>query len=180
MRCILGCSLWSLGHHGWRTMFSSFRVNLEATFQLTCQLITDDLAAVIIFEHSFYIFDKRHYLKEEQKSAPSFHVALEQYIGSPCAAAVREGVSAVVEAYEGAVATATRAYEEAVRTGVHAYQGKSSTWMAKLPFEPFKRMAQEAFERSKAKEKASLCSQAKAELTKTILEITLNNRLSRP
>ncbi|KAG1869348.1 hypothetical protein DFJ58DRAFT_60754 [Suillus subalutaceus] len=125
-------------------------------------------AVVIIFEHSFYVFDKRRYLQDKQESVPSFYAALEQYIASPHAAVVREGVSAAVQAYEEAVTTATHAYEEAVRT--------LPTWKAKLPFERFKRKAARPHE----KEKESLCSQAKAELTNTILEITLNHRLPRP
>ncbi|KAG2361099.1 hypothetical protein BDR07DRAFT_1610368 [Suillus spraguei] len=168
-------------------------------------------AAVIIFEHSFYIFDKRRNTQDKQKSDPSFFVALEQYIASPHAVAVREGVSAAVLAYEEAVTTAARAYEEAVTTAARAYeeavstytyQGRLPAWMAKLQFERFQRKAKEdfersrkrekesfersrkrekeSFERSREKEKASLCSRAKADLTKTILEITLNHRLSRP
>ncbi|KAG2052572.1 hypothetical protein BDR06DRAFT_997559 [Suillus hirtellus] len=60
----------------------------------------------------------------------------------------------------------------------------SPAWIAKLPFEPFKRKAVErsqeakqSFERSKQEEKESSRSRAKAELIKTILEITLNHRL---
>ncbi|KAG2052575.1 hypothetical protein BDR06DRAFT_957630 [Suillus hirtellus] len=141
-------------------------------------------ALVIVFEHSFYIFDKR---RHQRQSIPSLYVALEQYMASQHAAAVREGVSAAVQAYEEAVATAAHAYEEAVKAFVYTYQGKSPAWIAKLPFEPFKRKAVErsqeakqSFERSKQEEKESLCSQAKAQLMKTILEITLNHRLPRP
>ncbi|KAG2030121.1 hypothetical protein BDR03DRAFT_975028, partial [Suillus americanus] len=121
----------------------------------------DHLAVVVIFEHSFYIFDKRRHLQDQQESVPSFYVALEQYVASPHAAAVREAVGAAVQTYEEAVTTATHAYEEAVRT--------LPTWKAKLPFGRSKARSQ--------KEKQSLCSQAKAELIKTILEITLNHRL---
>jgi hypothetical protein len=78
-------------------------------------LIIDNLAAVIIFEHSFYIYDKRRHLQDQQESAPSFNVALEQYIASPHAAVIRE----------------------AVRVAVHTYQQTSSTWKAKLPFGHF-------------------------------------------
>ncbi|KAG1854485.1 hypothetical protein DFJ58DRAFT_788256 [Suillus subalutaceus] len=129
-------------------------------------------AVVIIFEHSFYISDKRCYLQDKQESIHSFRVALEQYIASPHAAVVREGVSPAVQAYEAAVTTAALAYEEAMRT--------LPVWIAKLPLERFKRKAKEAFERPHEKEKESLCSQARAELTKNILEITLNHRLPRP
>ncbi|KAG2118713.1 uncharacterized protein F5147DRAFT_647866 [Suillus discolor] len=150
-------------------------------------LIIDHLAVVIIFKHSFYIFDKRCYLQDKE-SDPSFHVALEQYMASLHAAAVRKGVSPAIQAYEEAVATATYAYEEAVRTVVYPYQGNLPAWMAKLLFEPFKRKAKEAFEHSQAKakedfqcsqakEKKSLCSQAKAESIEAVLEIALNHRL---
>ncbi|KAG2086378.1 uncharacterized protein F5147DRAFT_781641 [Suillus discolor] len=162
-------------------------------------LIIDHLAVVIIFEHSFYIFDKWRYLHHQQGSVPSFYVALKQYLASVHADAVREAASAAAQAYEEAVATAaqayeeamataTHAYEEAVRTAVYPYQRNLPAWMAKLPFKPLKRKAKEAFERSQAKEREafkysqvkkreSLCSQAKAELIKIILEITLNHRL---
>ncbi|KAG1838618.1 hypothetical protein C8R48DRAFT_104104 [Suillus tomentosus] len=145
-------------------------------------------ALVIVFEHSFYIFDKRPHFRPQ--SVPSFYVALEQYMASQHAAAVREGVSAAVQAYEEAVATASHAYEEAVKAFVYTYQGKSPAWMAKLPFEPFKRRAKEAiersqeakqsFERSKQEEKEFSCSRAKAELIKAVLDITLNHRLPGP
>ncbi|KAG1869331.1 hypothetical protein DFJ58DRAFT_742433 [Suillus subalutaceus] len=97
-------------------------------------------AVVIIFEHSFYIFDKRRHLQDQQESVPSFHVALEQYIVSPHATAVREAVS----------------------TAVQAYQGSILAWMAVLLFG------------------RSHNEKAKAELTKTILEITLNHCLPKP
>jgi hypothetical protein len=117
-------------------------------------------AVAIIFECSFYIFDKRRYLQNQQKSAPSFYVALDQYMASPHAASVREAVSIAVQAYEAAVRTLP-------------------TWRAKLPFERFKKKVKEGSERSK-EEIESLCSQAKAELIKTVLETTLNLRLARP
>ncbi|KAG2345523.1 hypothetical protein BDR05DRAFT_960433 [Suillus weaverae] len=137
-------------------------------------------AAVIIFEHSFYIFDKRRYVQDQQESLPSFYVALKQFIASPHATTVREGVSAAIQAYEEAVATAAHAYEEAVRTAVYTYQGNLPAWMAKLQSERFQRKAKQTFERSQEKEKEYLCSQAKEELIKTILGITLNHRLPRP
>jgi hypothetical protein len=108
-------------------------------------LIINHLAVVIIFEHSFYIFDKRRYLQDQQEFVPSFYVALEQYILSPHATAVREAVSLAVQAYQ-----------EAMNISV---QGKILAWMAKL-----------LFERSQEEK-------AKAELTKTILEISLIHRL---
>jgi len=108
-------------------------------------LIINHLAVVIIFEHSFYIFDKRRYLQDQQEFVPSFYVALEQYIPSPHATAVREAVSLAVQAYQ-----------EAMKISV---QGKIIAWMAKL-----------LFERSQEEK-------AKAELTKTILEISLIHRL---
>ncbi|KAG2137877.1 uncharacterized protein EDB93DRAFT_755102 [Suillus bovinus] len=140
-------------------------------------LIVDHLAVVIIFEHSFYIYDKRRYLQDQQKSDPSYYLALEQYMASPHAAAVKEGVSAAVQAYEEAVTAASHAYEEATRTAVYPYEGNLPTWMTKLPFKPFKRKAKEAFEGSREEEKRILSSQAKAELSKNILAITLNHRM---
>ncbi|KAG1844576.1 hypothetical protein C8R48DRAFT_780227 [Suillus tomentosus] len=162
-------------------------------------------AAVIIFEHSFYVFDRRRYLQDKQSCDPSFYVGLEQYIASPHAAAVTEAVSAAVQAYqetvatasrtyEDAVATASRAYEEAVRTAVYPYEGNSPAWTAKLPFKPLKRRAKAAkaaFERSKEEEKESVersekneketsCYRAKKELIKAVVRITLNHRLPRP
>ncbi|KAG1734541.1 hypothetical protein EDD22DRAFT_973686 [Suillus occidentalis] len=130
-------------------------------------LIIDDLAAVITFEHSFYIHDKRRHLQDQQESTPSFLVALEQYIASSHAGTVREVVS-----------ISTQAYQEAVTAAVYTYQGNLPAWVAKI--EPFKRMAKYFFEGSQRKEKEFLCSQAKAEFIKTILEITLNHRLPRP
>ncbi|KAG1896178.1 uncharacterized protein F5891DRAFT_610662 [Suillus fuscotomentosus] len=72
-------------------------------------------AAVIIFEHSFYIFEKRPYLQDRQNSDPSFYVALEQYMPSPHASAVREGVS----------------------VAVHTFQERSSPWKVKPLFGRF-------------------------------------------
>jgi hypothetical protein len=193
-------------------------------------LMIDHLAAVIIFEHSFYIHNKRRDLQDQQGSVPSFYVALEQYMASPHAAAVRKAVRAAVQAYEAAatpaahayeeaVTTASRVYEEAVATAAHAYEEAVRTlptWWAKLPFKHLKKKkkealehfmeerertvekAREALERSKEKarealerskeqepetsecskkEKEALCSQAKSELIKTILEISLNHCL---
>ncbi|KAG2046270.1 hypothetical protein BDR06DRAFT_195612 [Suillus hirtellus] len=143
-------------------------------------LIIDHLAAVIMFEHSFYVFDRRRYLQDKQTYDPSFYVGLEQYIASPHAAAVTEAVSAAVQAYQETVATASRAYEEVVRTAVYPYEGNSPAWTAKLPFSPLKRKAKAAFERSKAEEKESSCYRAKEELIKAVVRITLNHRLPRP
>ncbi|KAG2348292.1 hypothetical protein BDR05DRAFT_956869, partial [Suillus weaverae] len=78
-------------------------------------------AVVLIFEHSFFIFDKWRYVRDQQVSDPSFYAALEQYTASPHAVAVREGVSAAVQAYE-----------EAMKTAV--YQGSLPAWIVKLQF----------------------------------------------
>jgi predicted ribosome quality control (RQC) complex YloA/Tae2 family protein len=179
-------------------------------------------AASIVFEHSFYIFDKSRHLQDQQKSVPSFYVALEEYMESPHAAAVRKAVSAAVQvyeaavtpaahAYEEAVTTASRAYEEAVTTAAYTYEEAmrtSHTWTTKLPFKRMKKKAKEALERSmeerersmenarealerskekarealerSEKEKEALRSKAKTELIKTVLEISLDNRLPRP
>jgi len=133
-------------------------------------LMIDHLAAVIVFEHSFYIFDKSSHLQDQQKSVPSFYVALEEYMESPHAAAVREAVSAAVQAYEAAVTpaahayeeavtTASRAYEEAVTTAAHTYDEAmrtSRTWMTKLPFKRMKKKAKEALERSMEERERSM------------------------
>ncbi|KAG1778000.1 hypothetical protein EV702DRAFT_206806 [Suillus placidus] len=180
-------SRFSIFHHDFYQLYGSNRE--EMRFRLLSvapgsspleNIVQLSSAAVIIFEHSFYIFDKQRYLQDKQKPVPSFHVALEQYIVSPHVVAVREGVSAAVQAYEEAVTTAAHAYEEAVRTAVYTYQGNLPAWMAKLQSERFQRKAKQTFERSQEKEKKSLYSQAKAELIKTILDITLNHRLPRP
>ncbi|KAG1782695.1 hypothetical protein EV702DRAFT_1192364 [Suillus placidus] len=120
-------------------------------------LIIDHLAAVIIFEHSFFIFDKRRYLRDEQESVPSFIVALERYVASPHAVAARASVSAAVQAYE-----------EAMKTAVYTHKESLPAWMEKL-----------RFKRSREK-KESQAKAAKAELIETLFEITLNHRLSRP
>ncbi|KAG1898889.1 uncharacterized protein F5891DRAFT_442560 [Suillus fuscotomentosus] len=71
-------------------------------------LMINRLAAVIIFEHSSYIFNKQRYLEDKQESDTSFHAALEQYVSSPHAGAVMKGVSDTVHAYEKAVATSAK------------------------------------------------------------------------
>ncbi|KAG2135096.1 hypothetical protein DEU56DRAFT_913467 [Suillus clintonianus] len=118
-------------------------------------LIIDHVAAVIVFEHSFYIFDKQRYLQDQQQSLPYITDALEQYVVSPHAAAVREAGSAAVRKYQEAVSTVEK---------------KPSTWKAKLPFERSRRKAQQSFG----------LSEIKAELMKTVLGITLQYRLPRP
>ncbi|KAG2352844.1 hypothetical protein BDR07DRAFT_1435922, partial [Suillus spraguei] len=67
-------------------------------------LIIDHLASAIIFEHSFYIFDKRHHL-EEQESVSPVDIALKQHIGSPHAVTAREAVSVAVHAYQEVIKT---------------------------------------------------------------------------
>ncbi|KAG1785301.1 uncharacterized protein HD556DRAFT_1531647 [Suillus plorans] len=72
-------------------------------------------AAVIIFEHSFYIFYKRRYFR----STHPVRVTLQRYMTSPHSAAVREAVS----------------------TAIRAYEGNPSIWKALLPFERSQRKA---------------------------------------
>jgi hypothetical protein len=138
-------------------------------------LIIDHLAAVIIFEHSFYIYDKRRHLRNQRNFAPTFKAALELYMASPLAGTAKEAVSNATQAYQGAVTAAAHAYEEAVSAAVYTHQGNLPAWMAK--FEPFKRKGKQSFEHSQRMEKESSCSQAKAEFIRTIFEITLNHRL---
>ncbi|KAG1837427.1 hypothetical protein DFJ58DRAFT_749490 [Suillus subalutaceus] len=53
-------------------------------------------AAVIIFENVFYLLDQQ----EERKSAHPVRVALQQYMASPNAAAVRIALNSAVHTYE--------------------------------------------------------------------------------
>ncbi|KAG2125462.1 hypothetical protein DEU56DRAFT_961890 [Suillus clintonianus] len=143
----------------WRLGYSLCSSPLETIVQLSSGefsgniamnlLIIDHLAAVVIFEHSFYIFEKQWHLHHQQNSVPSYIEALESYMASPHAAAVREAISAAVHKYEEAVSTVEKT---------------PSTWKAKLPFEWYRRKAE--------------LRERKAELMKTILEITLQYRLS--
>ncbi|KIK34686.1 hypothetical protein CY34DRAFT_812769 [Suillus luteus UH-Slu-Lm8-n1] len=57
-------------------------------------------AAIIIFEHAFYLSEQQHYRVEQEPSVRPVRVALEQYIASPNAAAVREALSSAVRPYE--------------------------------------------------------------------------------
>jgi hypothetical protein len=110
-------------------------------------LIIDHLAAIIIFEHSFYIHDKRCYLWDPQESVTSFELALEQYIASPHADAVKK----------------------AVRVAVHTRKGTSSSWTGKLPFARFQKKRKQPIQ--------PIGDSQKMELIKTILQITLEHRL---
>ncbi|KAG2124178.1 hypothetical protein DEU56DRAFT_827995 [Suillus clintonianus] len=118
-------------------------------------LIFNHLAAVIVFEHSFYVFDQRRHLQDQQESVPSYHVALERYMVSPHAIAVRDAVN-----------TAVHPYQEPVGTVVHTNQGNSSNWKAKLLFGRFRRKDRQPKDYSG--------------LLETILKITLEHRLPRP
>lgn len=53
-------------------------------------------AAVIVFENAFYLWDQQ----QEQQFVHPVRVALQQYIASPNAAAVREALSSAVHTYE--------------------------------------------------------------------------------
>ncbi|KAG2744395.1 hypothetical protein P692DRAFT_201121668 [Suillus brevipes Sb2] len=112
--------------------------------------IIDHLADVIIFEHSFYIHHEGLHIRDQLKS---YSVALELYMASPHAAAVKETVRAAVQEYE-----------EAMKAPVHTYKGNLPAWMARL-----------LFERSEEKKKQK--SMAKAGFIKTVLEITLEHCL---
>jgi len=58
-------------------------------------------AAIIIFENVFYLWDQQRYkLGLRQESVHPVRVALQQYMASPNAAAVREAVSSAVHIYE--------------------------------------------------------------------------------
>ncbi|KAG2135150.1 hypothetical protein DEU56DRAFT_808280 [Suillus clintonianus] len=141
-------------------------------------LIFNHLAAVIIFEHSFYVFDQRRHLKDQQESVPSFNVALGRYMASPYAITVRDSVKTAVHAYQ----------EPPVGTAVHTNEGNSSNWKAKLLFGRFRRKKKQSFKPSQGKVKESFeCSQEMAKqpmdcsgLIERILAITLEHRLPRP
>ncbi|KAG2752606.1 hypothetical protein P692DRAFT_201785779 [Suillus brevipes Sb2] len=77
----------------WSVLFQSFE---SSTLE---KIIQFGSAAVIVFENAFYLWDQQRYLEQE----PSVHpvrVALQQYIASPNAAAVREALSLAIRAYE--------------------------------------------------------------------------------
>lgn len=56
-------------------------------------------AAVIVFENAFYLFEQQRY-RSEQQSVRSLRVALQQYMASPNAVAVRDALSSAVHTYE--------------------------------------------------------------------------------
>ncbi|KAG1842484.1 hypothetical protein C8R48DRAFT_781081 [Suillus tomentosus] len=56
-------------------------------------------AAIIIFEHAFHLW-AQHRLTREQESVYPVRVALQRYMASPNAAAVRETMSSAVRTYE--------------------------------------------------------------------------------
>ncbi|KAG2140632.1 hypothetical protein DEU56DRAFT_797836 [Suillus clintonianus] len=118
-------------------------------------LIFNHLAAVIIFEHSFYVFDQRRHLKDQQESVPSCYVALERYMASPHAITVRDAVNTVIHQYQ-----------EPVGTAVHTNQENSSNWKAKLLFGRFRRNDRQDKDHSG--------------LLETILKIALEHRLRMP
>jgi hypothetical protein len=55
-------------------------------------------AAVIIFENVFHLLEHRCY--PQQEPVRPLRVALQQYMASPNAAAVREALSSAIHAYE--------------------------------------------------------------------------------
>ncbi|KAG2081769.1 hypothetical protein BD769DRAFT_1546852 [Suillus cothurnatus] len=79
-------------------------------------LVQFSAAAVIIFEHSFYLFYQKRYFRSDHP----VRTALQRYMASPHAIAVREAIS----------------------TAVRAYQGNPSIWRALLPFERSQRKAE--------------------------------------
>ncbi|KAG2738451.1 hypothetical protein P692DRAFT_20882617 [Suillus brevipes Sb2] len=148
----------------WQTLESKHREEMQSRILAVASgtsslehIVQLSSAAVIIFEHSFYINDKGLHIRHIRDQQKSYSFALELYMASPHAAAVRETVRAAVQAYE-----------EAMRAPVHTYKGNLPAWMAKL-----------LFERSEEK-KMTKESMAKAGLIKTVLEITLEHRLPRP
>ncbi|KAG1776631.1 hypothetical protein EV702DRAFT_1279166 [Suillus placidus] len=57
-------------------------------------------AAVITFENAFYLADQQRYLEQPEESVRPVRVALQQYMASPNAVAVREALSSAVHTYE--------------------------------------------------------------------------------
>ncbi|OJA20474.1 hypothetical protein AZE42_04905 [Rhizopogon vesiculosus] len=57
-------------------------------------------AAVIIFERSFYLWDERRYLEDKKEFGHPINLALEQYMASPNATAIRDALSSAVHAYQ--------------------------------------------------------------------------------
>jgi hypothetical protein len=57
-------------------------------------------AAVIVFENTFYLLDQQYHEVERKPSIRFVHAALQQYIASPNAAAVREALSSAIQTYE--------------------------------------------------------------------------------
>ncbi|KAG2124164.1 hypothetical protein DEU56DRAFT_38129 [Suillus clintonianus] len=145
-------------------------------------------AAVIIFEHSFYVFDQRRHPKGQQESGPSFRVALERYMASPHAITVRDAVETAIHLYQEPVGTVVHTNEEPVGTAVHTNQGNSSNWKTKLLPGRFRRKEKQSFKPSQDEVKESFeCSQEMAKqpmdysgLIERILTITLEHRLPRP
>jgi hypothetical protein len=60
-------------------------------------------AAVIVFEHAFYLSDQQYYKVEREPSVRSVRAALQRYIASPNAAAVREALSSAIHIYEAGI-----------------------------------------------------------------------------
>ncbi|KAG2135154.1 hypothetical protein DEU56DRAFT_401040 [Suillus clintonianus] len=149
---------------------------LETTVQLSSgkfsgdvsmsRLIIDLSAAIIIFEHSFYILDQRLNPQDQKEAVPSFYIALEQYLTSPHATAVAEAVSTAVA--------------KAVGTTVHAKQ--MPAWKAKLLFGLLRRKAKRSIEPSRERDYSQQkdYSQKKAELIERVYKIVLEHRLPRP
>jgi len=80
----------------WSTLRLGFSPSGSSTLEKTLQLGS---AAVIVFENAFYLrSQQRHGLGQE--SVHPVRVALQQYIVSPNAAAVREALSSAVRTYE--------------------------------------------------------------------------------
>ncbi|KAG2037864.1 hypothetical protein BDR03DRAFT_956418, partial [Suillus americanus] len=78
-------------------MWSRLRLLPPASSRLE-KVVQLGSAAVIIFENTFYLLDRHRYL--EQESVRPLRVALQQYMASPNAAAVRETLSSAVHTYE--------------------------------------------------------------------------------
>ncbi|KAG1770549.1 hypothetical protein EV702DRAFT_1281833 [Suillus placidus] len=90
-------------HQGYRPedeeMWSTLRFSPSGSSTLE-KIMQLGSAAVIIFENAFYILDQQRYLEQPEESVRPVRVALQQYLVSPNAAAVREALSSAVHTYE--------------------------------------------------------------------------------
>ncbi|KAG2108969.1 uncharacterized protein F5147DRAFT_836833 [Suillus discolor] len=82
-------------------MWSTLRLGSSPSGSSTLEKIMQlGSAVVIISETTFYLLDQQHSTPVRQESVYPFRVALQQYMASPNAAAVREALSSAIRTYE--------------------------------------------------------------------------------